>query len=75
MQATGVFLNSIPYSFYPILAIFFVFLVSWTCKDFGPMRRAELRSRVTGQVAPVSSGEALQGPLDTELAEDTFNLD
>ena len=70
MQATGVFLNSIPYSFYPILAIFFVFLVGWTCKDFGPMRRAELRSRVTGQVAPVSSGEALEGPLDTELAEE-----
>ncbi len=69
MNATAVFLNSIPYSFYPILAIFLVFLVSWTCRDFGPMRKAELRSRVTGQVAPVSSGEGLAGPLDTELDE------
>ncbi len=70
MGATAVFLNSIPYSFYPILAIFFVFLVGWTGKDFGPMRRAELRSRVTGQVAPVSSGEGLDGPLDTEVGPD-----
>jgi Na+/H+ antiporter NhaC len=69
MNATGVFLNSIAYSFYPILAIFFVFLVSWTCRDFGPMRKAELRSRVTGQVEPVSSGEALDAPLDTQVAE------
>lgn len=67
MQATAVFLNSIPYSFYPILAIFFVFVVGWTGKDFGPMYKAEVRSRVTGQVAPISSGEALDGPLDTAL--------
>ena len=70
MGATGVFLNSIPYSFYPILAIFFVFVVGWSGKDFGPMRRAELRSRVTGQVAPVSSGEGLDGPLEVEVGPD-----
>lgn len=67
MNATRVFLNSILYSFYPILAILFVFLVGWTGKDFGPMRRAELRARVTGQVSPVSSGEGLEGSLDTEV--------
>jgi len=46
----SVFINSIPYSFYPILAIFFVFTVAKTRRDFGPMLRAEVRARSTGQV-------------------------
>ena len=44
------FLNSILYSFYPFLAIFFVFLVVYTGKDFGPMYKAEFRARHTGEV-------------------------
>ncbi len=36
-----IFLKSIPYSFYPFLAIFFVFCVAWTQRDFGPMFKAE----------------------------------
>ncbi|MGB5626576.1 MAG: Na+/H+ antiporter NhaC family protein, partial [Woeseiaceae bacterium] len=44
------FLNSILYSFYPFLAIFFVFLVVYTGKDFGPMYKAEIRARHTGEV-------------------------
>ena len=67
MGATAVFLNSIPYSFYPILAIFFVFVVGWTGKDFGPMRKAELRARIEGLVAPVSSGDNPEGPLNVEV--------
>lgn len=35
------FLNSIPYSFYPLLAIFFVGLIAFSQKDFGPMLKAE----------------------------------
>jgi Na+/H+ antiporter NhaC len=38
MQA---FLASLPYRFYPILALFLVFLVAWSRRDFGPMKRAE----------------------------------
>ena len=49
--AYGLFLQSIPYSFYPFLAILLVFLVVLTGKDFGPMYRAELRARSTGQVS------------------------
>jgi Na+/H+ antiporter NhaC len=49
-SAFSFFLSSIPYSFYPILAIFFVFLVALWGKDFGPMYRAERRARETGQV-------------------------
>ncbi|MEX1054862.1 MAG: Na+/H+ antiporter NhaC family protein, partial [Rhodothermales bacterium] len=36
---------SVPYSFYPILAVFFVFNVAWSPKEFGPMLKAERRAR------------------------------
>ena len=48
--AYTVFLKSIPYSFYPILAMFFVFLVSLSGRDFGPMYHAGIRARTKGQV-------------------------
>ena len=51
MQAYSVFIQSIPYSFYPILAIIFVFMVSSSGLDFGPMYKAEMRARA-GQVKP-----------------------
>jgi len=51
MQAYSVFIQSIPYSFYPILAIIFVLLVAATGLDFGPMYKAEVRAR-KGQVKP-----------------------
>ena len=49
--AYTMFLKSIPYSFYPILAIVFVFAVSASGRDFGPMLAAETRAR-NGQVQP-----------------------
>ena len=51
--AYTVFLHSIPYSFYPILAVIFVLAVASTGRDMGPMYKAELRAR-NGQVSPVS---------------------
>ena len=61
-QAYTVFIHSIPYSFYPILAIIFVLMVSATGRDFGPMYKAEVRAR-KGTVKPVSeeSLPALEG--------------
>ena len=41
MEAYILFLNTIPYSFYPILAIAFVYMVSASGRDFGPMLKAE----------------------------------
>ncbi|MDH4107045.1 MAG: Na+/H+ antiporter NhaC family protein [Gammaproteobacteria bacterium] len=60
--AYTVFLRSIPYSFYPLLAVVFVLAVAATGRDMGPMYHAELRAR-RGQVSPVDAGEtpALQG--------------
>lgn len=49
--AYSIFLNSIPYSFYPILALLFVYLVAISGRDFGPMLKAERRARSTGQVS------------------------
>ncbi|MEM9996164.1 MAG: Na+/H+ antiporter NhaC family protein [Bacteroidota bacterium] len=50
LSAYGVFLQSIPYLFYPILALVFVFAVVITKRDFGPMLKAERRARETGQL-------------------------
>ena len=55
----SIFIMSIPYRFYAILAIGFVGLVIITKRDFGPMLKAERRARKTGQlVAPDSEPAA-----------------
>ena len=43
-----IFLHSLPYRFYPIAAIVFVFLTSYTGRDFGPMYKAEVNCRKNG---------------------------
>lgn len=62
VQAYSVFINSIPYSFYPILAITFVLMISASGLDFGPMYAAEKRAR-NGKVKPemVEELPAIQG--------------
>ena len=57
----NVFLHSIPYLFYPILALAFVVMTVVTKRDFGPMRAAEQRA---------VSGGGLHRP-DAQLATDT----
>jgi Na+/H+ antiporter NhaC len=47
-EAYLLFLNTLPYSFYPVLAIAFVFMVSTSGRDFGPMLKAEQRAREYG---------------------------
>lgn len=39
-----VFMNTLPYSFYPVLAIAFVFMVAASGRDFGPMLDSERRA-------------------------------
>ena len=46
----GVFLRTIPYSFYCIFALLFVFIIILSQKDFGPMYEAEKRARLTGKL-------------------------
>jgi Na+/H+ antiporter NhaC len=71
--AYSVFLHSLPYSFYPLLALFFVFVVAYSRRDFGPMYDAESRARETGQVLgkdatvdeAAAEGAALEPPAGT----------
>lgn len=44
-NAFGVFLNTIPFRFYNILILAFVVISAILMKDFGPMRKAEIRAR------------------------------
>jgi Na+/H+ antiporter NhaC len=44
-NAYDVFISAIPYSFYPIATLFFVFLTSFMQRDFGPMLKFEKRAR------------------------------
>ena len=50
-QAYMLFLNSLPYSFYPIMAIAFVFMVSASGRDFGPMLEAERKAHEHGSAS------------------------
>ena len=57
----AVFVHTIPYLFYPLLALAFVLLTSATDRDFGPMAAAERRA---------ASGGGLHRP-GAQLATDT----
>lgn len=46
----GVFIRTIPYSFYSIILLFMVFVVAASRRDLGAMYRAELRSRLSGKL-------------------------
>lgn len=54
------FLETIPFRFYPILALVLGFTIAATCRDLGPMLKAELRASTTGAVV---------APGDTPLAD------
>jgi Na+/H+ antiporter NhaC len=65
VQAFSVFIHSIPYSFYPILAITFVLMIASSGLDFGPMYKAEVRAR-NGSVKP-ETADALPSIHGDEL--------
>ncbi|RLD50255.1 MAG: sodium:solute symporter [Bacteroidetes bacterium] len=43
-------MSAIVYNFYPILTLIMVFVIIVSKKDFGPMRKAELRTEETGKL-------------------------
>lgn len=49
-EAYAVFIQTIPYRFYPLFLILLVFLIGLWNRDYGPMLEAERRCRKTGQV-------------------------
>ncbi|HWP83240.1 MAG TPA: Na+/H+ antiporter NhaC family protein [Bacteroidota bacterium] len=66
-EAYAVFLQTIPYRFYPIFTLILVFLIGYMGRDFGPMFDAERRARTTGKVLRDGAQPA------TDLTETTAN--
>lgn len=50
LSAYSVFLETIPFRFYSLLALFFVVVIILTKRDFGPMAKAERRAKETGKL-------------------------
>jgi len=61
-NAYATFIASIAYRFYPIFALVLGFTIAFSCRDRGPMLRAELRASETGAVI---------GDGDTPLSDST----
>lgn len=51
----AVFLQSLKYSFYPILTLGFILMLIYQKREFGPMWKAEYRARTSGQVSPAAT--------------------
>lgn len=49
-NAYNVFIQTIPYRFYPIMMLIFIFIIAWLQRDFGPMFKAEKRAHSEGKV-------------------------
>ena len=49
-SAYGVFLSSLPYSYYSFFTLIFMLFIIFTKRDFGLMYKAEKRARTTGKV-------------------------
>ncbi len=54
----AVFIESLKYSYYPVLTLIFILYLIYLRRDFGPMLAAETRARTTGLVKAVSEEEA-----------------
>jgi Na+/H+ antiporter NhaC len=67
MDAYLALIASIPYSFYPILAIIFVFMVAGSGRDFGPMRKSEQDA--------LSFGVGSAGHLGSAMSADCEPID
>jgi Na+/H+ antiporter NhaC len=65
-------LNSIPYNFYSILAIAMVGIIAYTGRDFGPMLKAEHRARTTHQLW-AEGARPLAGTSELKVAKNASN--
>jgi len=65
-----VFLGSLQFSYYPILALIFIFLLIWKRRDFGPMYKAEMDARKNLQTSSINAGLEKQAPGLEDLSLD-----
>ncbi|HJJ42580.1 MAG TPA: Na+/H+ antiporter NhaC family protein, partial [Methanocorpusculum sp.] len=70
VTAYRIFIDTIPFRFYNILALFFVLATALLLRDYGPMLKAELRARTTGEtINPGSEVMEVDKTIDEEKAE------
>ena len=55
----SVFLNSISYSFYPIFILIFILILILTGKDFGPMKKFELKANIKALEKPIQNEKSI----------------
>jgi Na+/H+ antiporter NhaC len=72
------FVASLPYSFYPILAVLFVLIIIVLGRDYSMMLKAEQRARLTGKVlsdsaVPISNIDAESVDIATGASPRFFN--
>jgi len=72
-------MRSIPYNFYPFLALIGVLVVIFIKKDIGPMKKAELRVQTTGALLnenaqPMVSDELTDVPTKAGVKPRAFNM-
>ncbi len=77
-SAYNLFLQSIPYATYSILALIFVFLIGMNLRDFGPMQSAEIRADSSGKVLrdgaqPITDSSALDMIADEKTPLRWYN--
>ena len=65
-------LKSIPFNFYSILAIAMVGIIAYTGRDFGPMLKAEYRARTTHQLW-AEGARPLAGTSELKVAKNASN--
>lgn len=63
----SVFVSSLRFAFYPVLAVIFVFAIAASRRDFGPMARAERRAREAGTVLRPGSNLGSGDEAEAEL--------
>jgi len=55
VNAFAIFVETLPYRFYNILMLAFVFFTAYTLREFGPMHKAAVRAYETGHVSDPNS--------------------
>jgi len=64
-----ILLQSIPFNFYCLFTLVFVFMIAYTGRDFGPMLAAEYRARTTNHLWGENS-TPLSGELEYEIKKE-----
>ncbi len=63
----SIFFHSLPYAFYPILTLIFIFMLVRTKRDYGSMYHAEMRARQENRLYETPESQREEAPVDDSL--------